>query len=203
MAQTAEELFESGGRELTPEELFEQAGTQVGEAPGAFEAVARGLAEGATLGLSGRIAGVGSALEELGKRAGAAFVGSARPEVPLEQAFASGRAESERERIRAQAEFPKLTAAAEFAGGFAAPLPGLGQAATSARAVPAVGRVLAPAVRYGVPGAIAGAVSAYGRGEAADVPAGAAAGFVGGTVAGPLVTKAAEATVPRAQAVGR
>lgn len=177
-----------------------EAARQAEEQVGRFGAIKTGLEQGVTLGLRERLAGVGGALGELYQRATGE---PGRPEIPLETAFQVQRERAAAELRQAEQAFPKTTAAAEFAGGLAAPIPGLGGAAAAVRAAPVVGRVAAPLVRYGVPGAIAGTVSAYGRGEAEDIPAGAAVGLVGGTVVGPVAAKLAETTIPKAQAVGQ
>lgn len=177
-----------------------EAARQAEEQVGRLGAIQTGLEQGVTLGLRERLAGVGGALGELYQRAAGE---PGRPEIPLETAFQVQRERAAAELRQAEQAFPKTTAAAEFAGGLAAPIPGLGGAAAAVRAAPVVGRVAAPLVRYGVPGAIAGTVSAYGRGEAEDIPAGAAVGLVGGTVVGPVAAKLAETTIPKAQAVGQ
>lgn len=177
-----------------------EAARQAEEQVGRFGAIQTGLEQGVTLGLRERLAGVGGALGELYQRATGE---PERPEIPLETAFQVQRERAAAELRQAEQAFPKTTTAAELVGGLAAPIPGMGGAAAAARALPVVGRVAAPLVRYGVPGAIAGTVSAYGRGEAGDIPAGAAVGLVGGTVVGPAAARLAEATVPKAQAVGQ
>jgi hypothetical protein len=169
------------------------------ERVGAFGAIGTGLEQGITLGLRQQLAGVGGMLGELYQRATGA---DGRPNIPLSVARQVQVERAQAELEQAERAFPKTTAAAEIAGGFAAPIPGLGEAVAAARALPVAGRIAAPLVRYAVPGAIAGAASGFGRrGEVSDIPEAMATGAVASAVLGPAVSRVAEATVPKAQAV--
>jgi len=159
MAQTAEELFESGGRDLSPEELFEQRGTPVSEAPAASEGVstaeglARAAAEGLTLGFSGEIAGRVSQLEELGRRLGGA------PKRELVDAYLRGQREADVARERFAAERPVLSAATEIGASMLVPVPG----GAAVRAAMAAGRPAAAAGLAAARGALSGAVGGIGK----------------------------------------
>lgn len=159
--------------------------------PGFWEAHARAAAEGYTGGLSGRIAGLYGAAEELGRRAGEYTYPEGvpdRPNVPLGLAFDEARQVAEARRWSGDQEHPS-TVATEVATSFLNPVGAiLGKASPVFRALPAGLQNALQVPRRGVesglksavtladqvvvPGAVQGALSAYGKGELKDIPTG-------------------------------
>jgi len=179
--------------------------------PGFLETTGRAFFEGYTGGLSGRLAGVGGVLEELGERAGALTYPDGvpqRPSVPLGYAFDEARQQAEARRWTGdQGPYAAASVGAEVAGGVLNPVAAvIGRAAPIARMLPAGVKTALQVPRKGVeaglkgavtladqvvvPGAVAGGMMAYGKGEAEDVPTGMAfggglsLGLVGGVKAG-------------------
>jgi hypothetical protein len=145
---------------------------QVAEAPkmGRYEAGARGELEGLTMGFSGELAGVGTAI---GDRLASLFT-DAPVRRPLGEVYREGRDESDAKLAQAERDRPLQAVGGQVLAGLALPIPG----ATAAKGA----SLGAKALRGGLVGGGAGAVTGAGKArELEDVPESAGIGaLIGG-----------------------